>query len=182
MSVASSILVYKIIKALVTPWNKTQAFKMGLIDKDGRSIRSPITKNEKNAYTLFDKFVFNLKRAFSKIPLIGSKFGSYMFAAMFLLKEHCELTNDDLGKIVDELEIKFEKPLIKEGSEPIIGQYELTEEIASPKTGEVIARKGTKIQFEQENPIADMILGVPIYEARHIPTNQTIFVSHFSFK
>ena len=182
MSLVKSIVVYKIIKALTTPWTKTAAYKQGLVDEKGTMIKKPVTKVEKDAYTLFDRFLFNIKRLLLKIPFVGTKLSSYMFASLFLLKDHCELSNDEMKLLIEELGMEIDKPLIKEGSEPIIGQYVLTEDIASPKTGEVIAQEGTKIQFENENPVIDNVLGVPIYEARHIPTNQTIFVSHFSFK
>ena len=41
-------LVYEFIKRLVTPFDKTKAFSLGLIDADGKNIRNAITSQEKD--------------------------------------------------------------------------------------------------------------------------------------
>ena len=60
-------LVYEFLKRLVTPFNKTKAFSLGLIDADGKKIRNAVTSQEKDAMGYFDRLVFNLKRILSKI-------------------------------------------------------------------------------------------------------------------
>lgn len=57
-----SILTYILIKKLITPTIKSKAYKLGLIDKQGRIIKKPETEDEKNVLTIFDKFIFKLKR------------------------------------------------------------------------------------------------------------------------
>ncbi len=61
------ILSFAVIKKLVTPIKKTNAYKLGLVDSVGKIIRNPTTDEEHMALTLFDKFIFKLKR------LLGSK-------------------------------------------------------------------------------------------------------------
>jgi len=60
-------LSFLTIKKLVTPVSKTQAFKNGLVSGDGRIIRQPETEEEELSLTLFDKFIFKVRR------LLGGK-------------------------------------------------------------------------------------------------------------
>ena len=85
--------VYKIITKLVTTWEKTQAYKYGIIDKNGnvlKTYKSLETKQEKESYTVLDRFIFNLKRLLQKLPGGKSKFATYATAALLLLKEEQE--------------------------------------------------------------------------------------------
>lgn len=93
MSVVSSIgniyFVYQFIKKLVTPFNETEAYKLGIIDENGKVLRkrSTLSKGEeKEAYTLSDTLIFNLKKILAKVPGGGSKFATFA-AALFLIKE-----------------------------------------------------------------------------------------------
>lgn len=61
------IIVGILVKRIIKPIEKSKAFQLGLIDKKGKLIRKPKTKEEKNAYTILDKFVFKIKR------LLGTK-------------------------------------------------------------------------------------------------------------
>ena len=68
-------VTYRFIKLLVTPFEKTEAFKLGIIDKDGNRIMPPPkagvrqmkpeplrTTEERSAYTVLHKLVFNIKK------------------------------------------------------------------------------------------------------------------------
>ncbi len=75
-------VTYRFIKLLVTPFEKTEAFKLGIIDEKGNRVRPPRdprtnvrpameplrTTEEKNAYTILHKLVFNIKKIFGKVP------------------------------------------------------------------------------------------------------------------
>lgn len=90
-------VLYQIIKRISTPFDETDAFKLGLIDKSGKSLKKAASPEEKKAMTYFDRFVFNIKRALSKVGL-DSKAGVYA-GALFLLKEseqRTSLTEDDI--------------------------------------------------------------------------------------
>ena len=105
-SIGNIYFVYQFLKKLVTPFEKTKAFEMGIIDKDGKILkrrRDLETKEEKAAYTLSDTLIWNLKKILGKIPLGKSKLASYA-AALWLIKEQ------DNGKIFvneKELEAQF---------------------------------------------------------------------------
>ncbi len=87
-----TFITYKIISALVTDWEDTDAFKHGIIDDRGKLLRKSRelkTSEEKNSYTLFTRFIFNLKRLIEKLPGGRSKLGSYT-AGLFLIKEQID--------------------------------------------------------------------------------------------
>ena len=84
------LIAYRVIKMLVTPFNKQPAFKYGIIDKDGNVLQKYRTIKgtaEKRSYTVLHRFVFNLKRILAKVGIKG-KLGSFAVAAALLLKEN----------------------------------------------------------------------------------------------
>ena len=86
------LIAYRVIKMLVTPFDKQPAFKYGIIDKDGNVLKKYNTikgTEEKRAYTILHKFVFNLKRILAKVGIRGA-LGSFAVAAALLLKENKE--------------------------------------------------------------------------------------------
>ena len=97
--------VYQFIKKLVTPFEKTDAFKLGIIDKDGKILkkrRNLEGSKEKDAYTLSDTLVWNIKKLLGKVPGGKSKIATYG-AALFLIKEQ----SDDYRIDDEELELQF---------------------------------------------------------------------------
>ena len=86
------LIAYRVIKMLVTPFEKQPAFKYGIIDKDGKVLQKyrQIKGTEaKRSYTVLHRFVFNLKRILAKVGIKG-KLGSFAVAAALLLKENKE--------------------------------------------------------------------------------------------
>ena len=70
-------VTYRFLKLLTTPFEKTEAFKLGIIDKKGHRIMKPksskpevelSTTQQKNSYTILHKLVFNIKKLFNKVP------------------------------------------------------------------------------------------------------------------
>ena len=89
-STVDLILIYQFLKRLTTPFNKTEAYELGLIDEKGKRTKKKIeTKEEENSYGYFDRLVFNIKRLIEKVPGGSSRLGSYA-AALFLIKESVE--------------------------------------------------------------------------------------------
>ena len=85
--VANLIFTYSFLKRLVTPFNETDAYKLGIIDERGKKIKSPKTTEELNSYSTFERLVFNIKKIIERLPGGKSKLASYA-AALFLIKEH----------------------------------------------------------------------------------------------
>ncbi len=108
MRIIDTLIVFRILKLLTTPFNKQKAFKFGFIDKDGKRIKKlpdgsdnkPSSKLEKSSYTFLHRLVFNLKKIIEKVPFGKTQFASYA-VALALLKEHCELTDDQAEELYE---------------------------------------------------------------------------------
>ena len=97
------------MKLLVTPFDKQEAFKYGIIDKNGKVLRkwSTIIKSqEKKSYTILHRFVFNLKRILGKVGL-GGKLGTFAVALATLIKENKEF--EEHQKLIESTVIKYLK-------------------------------------------------------------------------
>ena len=88
-------IVYQFIKRLSTPFDETEAYRLGLIDDKGKRLKKASSKEEKDASTYFDRLIFNMKRLLAKVPGGNTRMGSYA-AALLLLKEEREHTVDNL--------------------------------------------------------------------------------------
>ena len=145
------------------------------------------TTDEKNAYTILHKLVFNIKKIFAKVPGLRTKLGTYA-AALFLLKDTFKESVDD----PDVFEKEFMKYLKEQGyeiddsiSEEVIGfgevlpkgEYALVNDILNKEEEELTAKKGDKvIAYEDEAPV-DTVLGVDIFPVIHINSQEKIYVS-----
>ena len=189
-------VTYRFIKLLTTPFNRTEAFKLGIIDKDGNRILQPnstqpavelATAQLQNAYTVLHKLVFNIKKIFEKVPGLTTKVGTYA-AALFLLKdtfkEHVEdpdVFEKEFMKYLKENDVEFDDSISEEviGFGEILpkGEYVLINDILNKEEEELSAKKGDKvIAFEDEPPI-DTVLGVEIFPVIHDKTKEKIYVS-----
>jgi len=191
-------VTYRFIKLLVTPFDKTPAFKLGIIDKDGNRVMEKtvsrgmqptvlIGDEQKSAYTILHKLVFNIKKIFGKVPGLRTKLGTYA-AALFLLKDTFKEHVED----PDVFEKEFMKYLKEEGyeidntiSEEVIGfgevlpkgEYTLVNDILNSEEEELTAKKGDKVvAFDDEAPL-DTILGIDIFPIIHVKTQEKIYVS-----
>ena len=189
-------VTYRFLRLLTTPFEKTDAYKLGIIDKKGNRIRKPkstqpavelATSEQQNSYTILHKLVFNIKKLFSKVPGLRTKVGTYA-AALFLLKdtfkEHVEdpdMFEKEFVKYLKENDIEFDNEI----SEDVIGfgeilpkgEYVLVADILNKEEEELTAKKGDKVvAYEDESPI-DTILGVEIFPVIHIKSKEKIYVS-----
>ena len=85
--VANLIFTYSFLKRLVTPFNETKAYQLGIIDERGKKIKSPKPSEELDSYSTFERLVFNIKKIIERLPGGKSKIASYG-AALFLIREH----------------------------------------------------------------------------------------------
>ena len=114
-------VTYRFIRLLTTPFEKSDAYAMGIIDNKGfRTDKKLITKKEKNAYTVLHKLVFNIKKLFCKVPGLRTKVGTYA-AALFLLKdtfkEHIEdpqMFEKEFLKYLKENNIELDDSIVEE--------------------------------------------------------------------
>ena len=82
------IITYRVVKMLVTPFNKFKAYDLGIIDEKGKSLKKmkEVKGSDRKHYTMLHRFVFNLKRILQKVGL-GSRLGSFAVALALLIKE-----------------------------------------------------------------------------------------------
>ena len=110
---------------LVTPYNKTEAFKTGVVDETGKVLvkAKDRTPDQANSYDYLVRLVFNLKRLIGMVPGGKTQIGSIV-AAYYLIKE-ChdskipmalveELFADVLLKINDNQITMIEESLVAE--------------------------------------------------------------------
>lgn len=89
-------LIYEFLRRLVTPFEKWDAYKAGVIDKDGKVIlnKASRTPAQEKTWGYYDKLLANLKKLLGKIP--GGKTRIASFAAALLLLKEKNLDPDDL--------------------------------------------------------------------------------------
>ena len=190
-------VTYRFIKILVTPFEKQEAYKLGIIDEKGNRILEPGTTNkptvlrtskEQNAYTVLHKLVFNIKKIFGKVPGLRTKLGTYA-AALFLLKDTFresvdpEMWEHQLMKYIKENNIELDNTISEEvtldnGMLPK-GLYKLTNDITfdAEDAESPDALEGDEVQVFEPVAPTDTVLGVDIFPVIHIPTQTKIFVS-----
>ena len=189
-------VTYRFLRLLTTPFEDTDAFKLGIIDEKGnrvmqKKVKKPavelVTSEQKSSYTILHKLIFNIKKLFNKVPGLRTKVGTYA-AALFLLKDTFKESVDDPDMFEKEF-VKFLKEnnieMDDEISEEVIGfgevlpkgEYVLVNDILNKEEEELSAKKGDKvIAYDDEAPL-DTILGVEIFPVIHISTQEKIYVS-----
>ena len=187
MSRAIDLFVtYRFLKLLVTPWKKQEAYKLGIIDDKGKTLiksRDFTKDDQRQAFTLLHRLVFNCKRIMSKIPLIKTQIGTYA-AALFLLKEHYKIENLPEGEITKyliennlvELNDNIEEEVVGFGNMLPAGEYKLKDQVTADDD-EIDAQKGDAVNALEDTPPSDRILGVDIFPVIHQKSNKKIYVS-----
>ena len=176
----------RFLKLLVTPWDKTEAFKLGIVDEKGKTIKKGKdlkTPQEKAAYTIFHRLVFNLKRVIQKLPFGKTLVASYA-SALFLIREETGMSDNQIKKTLEKF---LEKPIEEEITENtwfqstedklMPGTYVLVNNILSPITGEEIAFSNEKIIAEDFVYPSGSVFNINIYKVKHPKTKQDIYIS-----
>ena len=174
MGIINTLVVFKILKMLVTKFKDFDAFKLGLIDKDGNRIKKkPIaTSDDKEAMSMLHRLVFNLKRIIQKVPFGKTAFASYAIA-LALLKEHLNLNADQMEELCEKfyrhlkdeniLEPEMLSEAHKVGSLELGETYNLRRQLKQnfDKDWEfVVYPEKTPIQIMQEH---SSIFGITLY-------------------
>jgi hypothetical protein len=174
---------FRFVKLLTTPWVESDAYKLGLIDENGKRDKSVKIDNDdkKTAYSTFVRLVFNIKRLLEKVPGGSSTLGSYA-AALFLLKEKYQLSDATVDKILKQCQID-PLDLMSESSQWYVlgdkqlspGVYRLREDRVTCLDVEVNAKDTVRVSSESY-PTGE-IFGLDIYEVTHINTNQPVYIT-----
>jgi len=179
------LISYRVIKLLVTPWKEQEAYKYGIIDDNGKVLRTAKdlrTTKEKESYTLLHRFVFNLKRILQRVGL-GSKIGNYAAALGLLLKEQKELNAVEIERslykyLVDNKLIAYEDDLkesvgfdyLPEGRYTVIDDLQDLENNSAAEVGDIVSVPVDTKPF-------DNYFGVNLYNVVNEDTQKQIIIS-----
>ena len=187
MSRAVDLFVtYRFLKLLVTPWQKQEAYKLGIIDNKGKALkkaRELETEEERSSFSLLHRLVFNVKRIFGKVPGLRTQLGTYA-AALFLLKEHYKIENLPEGEITKyllennlvDLNDNISEEVIGFGNMLPTGEYKLKDQVTADDD-EIDAQPGDVVIAIEDTPPSDRILGVDIFPVIHQKSNKKIYIS-----
>ena len=183
-------VAYRFLRILTTPWEDQEAYKLGIIDKDGKLLRKRNTLKtdaEKKSFTLLHRLIFNLKRILHKIPLVRSKLGTYA-TALYLLKQHFagQVENEDTiekafsGWLVDNgylTKEELEESVIGIGATLPKGRYKLTQDIFAGNEGDIKGKKGDTVVAFADTPPTGSVIGQDIFVVIHQKSKEEIYVS-----
>jgi len=182
---ADTVYAFRFIRMLVLDWKDWDAYKVGIIDENGKRVKSVKIDNleKSSTWTPFIRLCANIKRLLSKVPGGGSRLGSFA-AALFLIKEKTGMTDKELKQICEKVGIE---PLdfLNENSEWFVledrqlshGVYRLRDSKVLNNTIEEMCNAKDQIRILEDcYPIGD-VFGVDIYEATHMRTNQKVYVT-----
>ena len=173
--VVDALIAYRLLKLLVTPFNKTKAYKMGIIDDKGkvlikkRDFAREIPSNKRseaiNSYTLLIRFVFNLKRLLSKVGVRGP-LGSAAAAAIAFFREENQYNPEIEKQVYKHLkEQGFEFDVNENYGEPIPhGKYNVNKDIYDLE-GDIVINKGETIDFNED---IQTIMGYDVFKYKDV--------------
>jgi hypothetical protein len=104
--IIDNVVAFKVLRMLVTNFTDTEAFKLGIIDAHGNTLRKSnqfSTDAERNAYNYLTRLVFNMKKLINKIG--GENKLKSMAAAIWLIRENYQSGS----RTVSGMEAKFKK-------------------------------------------------------------------------
>ena len=187
-----AFITFRFLKLLVTPFNKTEAFKLGIIDERGKVLKKYKDLErieERRAYTILHRLVFNIKKLIEKVPGGKSRLASYA-AALFLIKEHVREYQDSDGQLVEKEFYKYLKDndLIEEedgqireeiafGDKLLKGTYKLVQNVGTDEEDKIIGRKGDKVTVFADQVAKDNVMGQDVFEVIHDETKQVLLVT-----
>lgn len=174
---------FRFIRMMAMDWKDWDAYKLGIIDEDGKRQRNVKLDNDekKSAYTPFIRLAANLKRLVAKIPGGGSKLGSFA-SALFLIKE--KVGQKGIENICEKCNIEVLDFLNEKNEWFVLDEKQLSPGIYRVKNAKLINESCAELVWPKDQvriqdecyPIGD-VFGVDIYEALHVNTNKQIYVT-----
>ena len=184
MGVVDTVIVFRILKMMTKKWSEMDAYKFGLIDDNGKRIKSkkPKTSEEKNSFTLLHRLVFNLKRVLELLPFGRTRLASYA-ASLALLKEHFNIDGEALERhfyqylkendlVLDLLEGHANMNVLQKGKD-----YELRQSVWNEEDN--IGYRGDQVQVLGKT---DNVMGVDIYRVYNYNQDQSMLITGHDIK
>ena len=169
-----ALIAFRLVKLLVTPFNKTKAFKLGIIDEKGKvliksrqinKLPFPQRTEARKAYTMLIRFVFNLKRLLSKVGIRGP-IGSATAAAIAFFKEEYGNNPEVEREVYKHLkEQGFEFDISENYGEPLSeGTYKVKRDIYNLE-GDIVINIDEQVDFKT---VTDTILGYDVFKYKDV--------------
>ena len=182
---ADLAFTFRFVRMLALDWKDWDAYKTGLIDENGKRIKSKKIESdeEKDSYTPFIRLAANVKRLLAKLPGGGTKLGSFA-AALYLIKETYNLNDKQLQKIVEALNVDTLDMLNESSQWFLLEDKQLSPGIYRVKESKLLNNSKEEMVFSKDQirildnsyPVGS-VFGIDIYEAVHIKTQQPVYVS-----
>ena len=155
--IVDTMIVYQILRKLVTPFIQMPAYHMGIIDEKGDFLKkvATLTTAEKETVTTLDILVINLKRILGKLPGGASRLGS-LAAALYLIRAHGKVNESNIVNTLFTLEEDFKRYLAEDAPANATGPA-----VAGTHGDTVVTRTAAK-RYKAKNKL----MGI----ARRIPT------------
>lgn len=144
--IVDNLIAYRILSMLVTPFEDTKAYKLGIIDKTGKNLKKASTlktTEEKDSYTYLHRLVFNMKKIINKIG--GENKLKSLVAALWLVKEQYESGNRSTAL----MEEKYKRILETVNNDVVL----VEEEIAVKKFFEEAPVNATGAAVSTDEPV-----------------------------
>ena len=173
--IIDAIIAYRVLKLLVTPFNKTQAYKMGIIDDKGKvlikskdflkTFSSQELPKARKAYTMLIRFVFNLKRLLSKVGVRGPLSTAAAAAIAFFKEENGQNLEVEKAIYKHLKKNNFEFQVDENYGEPLKpGSYRVKRDITDLE-GDIVINIDEEIIFEGKT---DTIMGYDVFKYRDV--------------
>ena len=176
---------FRFIRMLVMKWESWDAYKLGIIDANGKRNRNVKLDSDekKSAYTPFIRLAANIKRLVSKVPGGGTGLGSFA-AALYLIKEEYKLQDNQISDIIKKCGVNIDDILIEDNEWFMIENKQLSPGVYRVYNNKLLNKNFEEMVWEKDQirikddcyPIGD-VFGIDIYEAVHMNTNQNIYVT-----
>jgi hypothetical protein len=141
MRIVDNIIALRILWLLITPFEKTDAYKLGLISDQGEFIKKAKTPQEVNASSMLHRLVWRIKKFINMVPGGSTKIGS-LVAAYALVRECIEKDN----YLPDTSTLNESTYVVTEEETEILNSFlELNEEMANV-AGAGVATDAPKIK------------------------------------
>jgi hypothetical protein len=188
-SAADLVYTFRFLKLLVTKFEDTDAFRVGIIDKDGNRNKDYNLSTVKgrddyaNYYTPFHRLVYNIKKLMAKVPGGSSSIASYA-AALYLLKEKYGISDSKIEQGIKQAGFDVTDFMLEQSQWFVLGDGRLspgsyrlkTSKVVNSTFEEIVNPKDYIRVSEHCYPVGNLF-GLNIYEAVHVKTNQKVYVT-----
>lgn len=188
-SAADLVYTFRFLKLLVTKFEDTDAFRVGIIDKEGNRNKDYNLNTVQgrddyaNYYTPFHRLVYNIKKLMAKVPGGSSSIASYA-AALYLLKEKYGISESKIEQGVRQAGLDVTDFMLEQSQWFVLadgrlspGSYRLKNSKVVNSTFEEVVNQRDYIRVAEQCYPVGSLFGLNVYEAVHVKTNQKVYVT-----